>query len=193
MDLVTELWKEIKGYEGLYWVSNLGRIKSIRTIRKTFPNKKGYLIVVLSKNNQLRSFAVHKLVANAFIPKVENKNHINHIDFNKTNNCVENLEWVSQKDNNKWSWQNGRCENTKKAGLKNLKRAVDTAVIVNSKPVYMYDKGGNFIKEFASIMEAERFLGIKKANVHISKCCKDKVKSAYGFMWKYAEEGRCTI
>lgn len=100
---MKEKWKDIKGYEGLYQVSNLGRIKSLRgnseRILKPGANNKGYLYVRLYKNSKSKWFTLHRLVAEAFIPNPENKSQVNHIDEDKTNNVVSNLEWMTPKDN----------------------------------------------------------------------------------------------
>ena len=92
-----EIWKEVKGYEGLYWVSNLGRVKSKRKILK--PINGEYLHVGLSKNGIQKTLYVHRLVAEAFIENAYNYTHINHIDENKYNNNIDNLEWCTNKYN----------------------------------------------------------------------------------------------
>ena len=105
-----EIWKDIKGYEGLYQVSNLGRIKSFNymntgkekiktpTLQKKHPMKQGgYLQTTLYKNNQSKTVVVHRLVAEAFIPNPDNLPQVNHKDHDKTNNCVDNLEWCTAK------------------------------------------------------------------------------------------------
>lgn len=108
-----EIWKPIQGYEGLYEVSNLGRVKSLermvnhrygqRTVRerilKNRPNKRGYHVVLLSENDNLMGFCVHKLVLSAFKEKPKNKPQGNHIDGNKDNNRLSNLEWVTNQEN----------------------------------------------------------------------------------------------
>jgi hypothetical protein len=97
-----EIYKEIPGFEGLYEVSNLGNIKNIKT-SKVFAqsvNSKGYVQICLQKNKKQVSMKVHRLVALAFIPVTDsNKNQINHIDGNKLNNHISNLEWVTCKEN----------------------------------------------------------------------------------------------
>lgn len=91
---MKELWKDIKEYEGIYQVSNLGRVKRVETDRvlKGSKNKKGYLRVDLYKNGSQSNKRIHRLVAQAFIPNPENKSQVNHIDENKTNNVISNLE-----------------------------------------------------------------------------------------------------
>lgn len=114
-----EIWKDIDGYEGQYKISNFGRVKSLlkwdvnkRTfvfeerIMKPFPNNKGYLEVSLLKNKNRKNHFIHRLVANAFIPKIKGKNIVNHKDFNFLNNNIDNLEWVTQRENVLYSVKN---------------------------------------------------------------------------------------
>lgn len=110
---MEEIWKDIKGYEGLYQISNLGRVKSISrsiklkkytkisddTIMKLDLNKSGYLYVSLCKNGKYKKCRVHRLVAEEFVDKPNGKNVVNHKDYNKTNNCSSNLEWVTNEEN----------------------------------------------------------------------------------------------
>lgn len=120
---MEEIWKDIKGYEGLYQVSNLGNIKSFefRNNRGIFKREKilykstrsGYYTVNLCKNTIRKSKQVHRLVAEAFIPNPLNKKIVNHIDFDRKNNKVENLEWCSQKENVNWS-RTRMCKRRKK-------------------------------------------------------------------------------
>ena len=104
-EIVGEQWKQIAGYEGLYEVSNYGNVYSIRNkkILKLSKDNLGYLRVMLCKNDKQKSFLVHRLVAIAFIPNPENKATVNHIDEDKTNNHVYNLEWMSRGDNVRYS------------------------------------------------------------------------------------------
>lgn len=104
---MNEVWKDIKGYEGLYQVSNLGRVKSVKRNLTLKPcNRNRYLIVLLSKNGIKKAINVHRLVAQAFIPNPDDKRTVNHIDGNKQNNCVDNLEWCSQSENVKHAYDN---------------------------------------------------------------------------------------
>lgn len=101
--------KEIKNYEGLYTISNKGVIRSLYTgkIIKQYLNRYGYYQVRLYKNRKPRNFTVHRLVAETFIPNIHNAESVNHIDGNKTNNKVENLEWCSFSDNFNKAYNNG--------------------------------------------------------------------------------------
>lgn len=114
MESIAEIWKDIQGYEGLYQVSNLGRVKSLgrfidrlvygnywqeERILKPNKTKYGYLIVELRKNKKPKYFTVHRLVAMTFISNPENKPQIDHINADKTNNSVNNLRWVTAKEN----------------------------------------------------------------------------------------------
>ena len=103
-EIIGEQWKPVVGYEGLYEVSSHGNVYSMRTkkILRTY-NQNGYLHVHLYKNGHRKNWVVHRLVANAFIPNPENLETVNHIDENKMNNNVNNLEWMSRGDNIRYS------------------------------------------------------------------------------------------
>lgn len=183
----TEIWKDIVGYEGLYQVSNLGRVKSlgngkstnpltnIEKILKQQPTKKGYLKIKLC-NNGFKYFNVHRLVAQTFIENKKNKPQVNHIDCNKQNNRVDNLEWVTSNENIIHSVLNNLQKNKKGFESK------------CSKQIQQFDKNWNLIKEWGSINEACIELGINSFG--IIKCCKKekKYKTAYGYKWKYKYE-----
>ena len=97
---MNEIWKPVNGYEGLYEVSNLGNVRSIRTNRTMkLQLHKGYLKVGLYKQRTLKQFSVHRLVASAFIPNPKSKPEVNHLDGDKTNNRADNLEWCTPCEN----------------------------------------------------------------------------------------------
>lgn len=105
-----EVWKDIEGYEGLYQISNQGRVMARNgKIRAIQINKRrcGYYEVNLYKNNNEKRFKVHRLVAQAFIPNPQGKPQVNHIDGDKSNNRASNLEWVTDKENKAHAWRNG--------------------------------------------------------------------------------------
>ena len=106
-----EIWKDIEGYEGLYQVSNLGRVRNIRVL-KPAPTKDGYLRVCFSVCGKTKGFLVHRLVAKAFIPNTQNS-EVNHIDGNKMNNSVGNLEWSTRSDNILHAYRNGLIKSVK--------------------------------------------------------------------------------
>ena len=190
---MEEIWKDIEDYEG-YQVSNFGRVKSLDRydsrgwrikgrILKPIMDKKGYLNVGLSKNNQRKAFKVHRLVALHFIPNIENKPEIDHINTIKTDNTVflnedgsinyekTNLRWVTPKENsnNPLSIVN---KSESKKGIKNHRH----------QPVLQYDKDGNFIREWDTMTEAETTLNI---NHKIHVVCQGKRKTCGGYIWKY--------
>lgn len=164
-----EIWKDIKGYKGLYQVSNLGRIKSIKKeyIFKENKNGNGYRIVTLTKNKIEKSFSVHQLVANHFIPNSNNLPQVNHKDGNKMNNDVDNLEWCTQSDNMKHAYLN-KLE------------------IKNGKKVVQFDLDMNIIKVWDKITNAEKELGISHGK--ICMVCQKKRNKAGGYIWRYYEK-----
>ena len=179
-----EYWKPVVGYEGLYEVSNWGRVKSFDTYRKGIngsircckgkiikyqKTKYGYLQVGLWKNGKCKKYAVHRLVAQAFIPNPNNLPCVNHKDENKQNNIVTNLEWCDRKYNCNYGTRNKRISEKMTNGKL-------------SKPVLQYDLEGNFIREWASVMECGRN-GYNQG--HVADCCNGKLKTHKGFIWRY--------
>ena len=170
MEVIPEIetFKEVKGFPG-YYISNLGRVKSIKKNRDTFKtlydDSHGYLGVGLWKNNRQYPRKVHRLVAEAFIDNPLNLRDINHKDEDKKNNCVANLEWVSHKDNLNYGTRNKRAN------------------ISKSKYIIQLDKNGNIVGEYLNGYEAQQKLGISESN--ISECCNGKRKTAGGYVWKF--------
>lgn len=170
-------WRNIKGYEGYYQVSDTGLVKAIsRTVlfadgrrrgypekllpvKEWFKNGKGYLMVSLTKHHKTEKFSVHRLVAEAFIPNPNNYPQVNHKDEDKSNNCVENLEWCDAKYNNQYS---------------------------NAVKITQYDRQWNAIKTWGCISDAARELGIHAPNIIM--CCLKKARSAGGFFWCYESD-----
>ena len=170
---MQEVWRDIEGYEDWYKVSNLGRVKSInnRKILKTNFNKDGYERVSITKDHTTQTFLIHRLVAKAFISNPNNFPQVNHIDGNKNNNKVSNLEWCTASYNVKHAFVHKLRKNKK--GIENKL----------SKPICQYDIKGNFIKLYGGIREAERITGIK--NQSIIKNLKGIYKTAGGYKWEY--------
>lgn len=188
-ELNKEVWKDIgecKGYEdykGLYKVSNLGRVKNNRGLIKSPElNHKGYYRVQLYNKGKRKNKRINRLVALAFIPNPNNYPMVNHKDENKLNNRVSNLEWCTNKYNCNYGTVRERIAKTLSKVMKGKYTSGNNP---NAKEVVMYDKQGNKLKEFDCIKDAERYLGKSHANTNISKCCKGKQKTAYGYKWKY--------
>ena len=167
---MEEIWRDIKGYEGLYQVSNLGNVKSLRYRNKheehllnKGSSNGGYYSYTLSKNCKRKNCLIHRLVAETFIPNPNNLPCVNHIDEDKSNNKVDNLEWCSYKYNSNY----GTCKTR--------------SVLKRLKPVIQYTKEGEFIKEWRSISEAEKTIGIRCG---ITLCLSGKNKTSGGFVWK---------
>lgn len=188
---VGEIWKDIKGYEGLYQVSNLGRIKSLKRkvryqnsfktlkerIKGTFIGKQGYLRVELSKNGVNKKYSVHRLVAKSFIENSNESLEINHKNGIKTDNRVENLEWITRSENELHAYKMNLAKNTEKQ-----RNAVRLWCKENKiKPIIQLSLEGKFIKEWSSAVEAEKYLKIKRKN--ISQCITGRNKTAGGFKW----------
>ena len=166
-----EIWKDIKGFEGLYRVSNLGRVKSLKRpyrlkekILKPLITK-GYYQVELCKNSIAKFYKVHRLVWEAFNGSIPENMQVNHLNEIKTDNRLENLNLMTAKENLNWGTRNKRMAKSK------------------SKPVLQFDLNDNLIKEFPSLIQVYRELGFSYGN--IGYCCNGKLKQAYGFKWRY--------
>ena len=169
--MIKEYWKDKKDYEGHYQVSNWGRVKSIKfgkeRILKLTKDKDGYFFVNLYKNNKSKTFKVHRLVAEAFLPNTDNLPLINHKDEDKSNNIVSNLEWCDVKYNTNYGTRNKRIGKSNTNGKR-------------SKPVLQYTLDGKFVREWESYRECKR-----NGFNHVSECCRGKLKSCGGFIWRY--------
>lgn len=159
-----EIWKDCKGYEGLYQVSNLGRVWSVRKQRciKPWKDSRGYLTLELvALNGKRKTEKVHRLVAIAFIENPNGLPQVNHKDENKENACVDNLEWCDAKYNCNY-------------GTRNKK-------IIGAQNKFIYCVELNRV--FSSIKEAQEQLGIK--GHHIGEVCEGKRKTCDGYHWEY--------
>lgn len=177
---MDEIWKDIEGYEGLYQVSNWGRVRSLHRKHSYCKSRDNilsnnlspnYYHVALCKDGKVIRRQVHRLVAENFIPNPNNYPQVNHIDENKTNNMVDNLEWVTAR-------QNLIHSNV----LKKMKQA---AIKKQQKSVIMYDTNGAYLKEFESATIAAKHIGDYQQNV--SACCYGKVNRVKGYVFKFKE------
>lgn len=188
-----EIWKDIKGYEGLYKISNLGNVMSLHYGRTNQPNllkpqddhKRGYLKVGFHKNGEYKTFSVHRLVAETFILDKTNFKSmpdedrslidlndlvVNHKDEIKTNNNVENLEWCSEKYNRYYGTN------------------IERQVLKRYVPINQFDLNNTFIKRWDSTKEASEVLNIGRKNISDCLCCRGNRKTAGGYIWRYAEK-----
>ncbi len=177
---MEELWKDIKGYEGLYQVSNLGNVRSrykfnVRKngavvgeqykIIKPIPYKKeDYLRVTLCKDRKKKIKRINRLVAEAFIPNIENKPEVNHIDGNKLNNKVNNLEWCTTKENIRHAYRNN---------------------LMKHKKIRMINPITYETKIFNNRFEIPEYLNRKVCQDLITRCCNGQRVTAYKMKWEY--------
>ena len=162
-------WKPIKGYEGLYEVSNEGNIKTLhkryknKSILKQSKGSRGYLLVTLNKNKKQTTKNVHRIVADAFLENPQNLPCINHKDQDKTNNNVNNLEWCTYQYNNTYK------DRLKKSALR---RSIPVVCVETG---VIYESGA----------DAGRKTGIRQSK--ISCCCNGNRKTAGGFHWSFLQ------
>jgi hypothetical protein len=183
-ELEDEIWKEISGYEGLYWVSNLGRIKSADNIlnqyKSYYPsnhpdNKKYRLFVGLFKAGKKKDVKVSRLVAKAFVPNPDNKPQVRHKDLDPTNSRWDNLLWTTHKEGVRYAVDNGAWD-----AVPNEKKFLKV-----KKTIIQYDSdGANELSRFVGVAKASRDTGVARAN--IKHCLRGRQKSAGGYVWKYA-------
>lgn len=175
-------WRSIPGFEA-YIVSTCGDIVSINTrfspkILKPHKDKGGYLCVSLRKDRQAHLLRVHRAVAMAFLPTIEGKTCVNHIDGNKENNNKDNLEWASPSENNKHMYS--------VLGYHGSLFGVTGGEHPGAHAIIQKGLDGSFIKEWPSMVEAANFYGAKHP-APISAVCRGKTKTAYGFVWEYVD------
>lgn len=165
------MWKKliIDGKETLYSISDIGEVRNdARNKLLKQGTEQGYKTVGLHINKKIKRFRVHRLVAMVYIDNPENKPYVNHKDGNRSNNCVENLEWVTPQEN--------------------TKHAVETGLLVsvNKRPVKQYDSLGNFIAQYESIVEAAQATNTSAAKITV--CCQKERVTTNGFQWRYDED-----
>lgn len=169
-----EIWKDVRGYEGTYQVSDKGNVRSlpISTKTKRFSGKEltqmidcvGYKVVNLSR----KTYKVHRLVAEAFLDNPNGYPQVNHKDENKTNNDANNLEWCTAEYNNNYGTRNKRIS------------------LNGGRPIVQFDLKGNEVKRWRSSASAARFYGV--ARTTITGCCAGRQHTSCGFIWRYADE-----
>lgn len=187
---MEEIWKDVKDYEEYYQVSNKGRLRSKDRITQNRNGKiikkgkilkcgtsKGYKVTELIKNGKRKSFYLHRLIAREFIPNVENKPCINHIDCNRKNNDIRNLEWVTYKENTAHMIMLGR-ENKNEKWHDGIKKHIET---LKKEIVRINLYTGE--KKFYSYLNQVREDGFNPANVCYA--CQGKYKTSKGYEWKY--------
>lgn len=187
-DLPNEEWKDIKDFEGLYQISNYGRVKSLskyknrRTfILKPYKDKTNRYIVYLYKNSKKKNKFVHRLVGEHFIDNPCNKPEINHIvpiNEELCDNRVCNLEWVTSKENSQWCV---KCGNMYQPSLGKFGKEHH-----RSKPIIQLDLDGSFVNRWENAREITKTIGIDYR--YVSQCCTHKCKTAHGYIFIFEEE-----
>lgn len=176
-----EVWKYIPGTHGRLMVSNTGKVRSFLRNKVSgsdlaaSEDQKGYMRIHMTLDRERVSYKVHRLVADAFIPNPEHKEQVNHIDGNKTNNAVENLEWVTNSENMRHAVMAGMFDYSK-----NVLRAINEA---RKTPIIATNADTGETKRFESISDAERYFGSR----HISDVLKGKRTMAAGHFFRHEE------
>lgn len=192
---MNEIWKDIEGYEGLYQVSNMGNVKSLTHFRnngsggyiqkskilKFGKNGKGYLSVNLCKFGYSKQHSIHRLVAEAFIPNPDNNPEVDHIDTNPSNNMVENLRWVTHKENCNNPFTKEKQSYSKKG--KSTQRGKEHK---QSKQILQFSMNGEFIKKWDCVMDIEREIGLKHQNICHNAL--GKSSNCGGYKWLYVND-----
>ena len=188
---MEEVWKDVVGYEGLYQVSNLGKVRSLTRIversDKTVRLRNGkmlslikksdnYISTTLFRNGKKKTVLVHRLVASAFIPNPNGFQEVNHKDENPSNNHVDNLEWCDRSYNINYGNRNKKCILTSNS---NGSKCAEV-------PVLQYTFDGEFVKRYSSLHEIERTIG--KNYISVCYCCSGKYHYSYGYIWIYEKD-----
>lgn len=170
----TETWKPVVGYESAYQVSNIGNVRNTKRNKnlKIWKHRTGYMLCKLYWNGKKNTLAVHRLMAIAFIPNPDNKPQVNHKNTTKHHNRLDNLEWVTNSENQIHAFANGKISRV--SGSKHHA----------SKKVIQSDLSGQKINEWESMNKAAKQLGIQNNSIYLA--CNNKIKKAGGFKWSFA-------
>ena len=168
--MFLEEWRDVPGYDGVYQVSNMGRVRNKYGHIMKSSSCRGYRVLILRKDGKSIGCKVHRLVASVFVPNPDNLPCVNHKNENKADNRAENLEWCSVCYNNTY-------------GTKLARQAAK-----NRKAVLQYSLDGTFLKRWESSKEAAEFYNCTRENIQSS--CNGYTNTARGFIWRYAQTGQ---
>lgn len=190
-----EIWKPVVGYDGLYEVSNLGRVKTLpRTVQTSagvryvkerircgLLGKRGYVIIGLVKQGKRRTACIHRLVLSAFVPNTQNKSDVDHIDGDRTNNYLSNLRWSTRKENlNNPNTKPNMAKSRKEIIEKIMKTRKERNTCQAPKEVFVYTTDGSLVNHYNSYGEAGRGLGVSPKKIQVS--VDDPTKLVCGFL-----------
>ena len=182
---MQEIWKDVKGYEGYYQISNYGRLKSFKVdgngkiLKLTNKNGDYFSVVLQGKGKERRSTRIHRLVAEAFIPNPDNKPQINHIDGNKQNNHINNLEWCTSKYN---------IAHAIKTHPEQLDEMINYNKHIRPKKIVQMDTNGNILNVFDNAISAGKHTNVCSRNILQCASFENRRHTAGGFVWRFEGE-----